>query len=997
MKKLALVCIVALAFSTMAMANDIAFYVGQWNVDGWYSEQQFDDVDTIITQTGHLFKDIQQFDDDQFDAFGAWVEANTADGEMDIIWLNGCTPSVLYANPNVDADGSPAETWLDNGNMIINVGDWFAYCTYEGGSRGADNAGSGAQNILDLSGPIADSGQGSMEVTAIGQEYIPSLNAVTSDRPVVLGSVAAPWEVAAIFAENAAGTHADPVVIHNTETGGYFAAINQASGANWVDDRGLVCAEFIGNWVSVVVGLTNPSLASPLNPDDGVDDVPPDTVLEWMASRTAATHDVYFGTSFEDVNTASRDNPLGVLTSENQSATTFNPDGVLEFSTTYYWRIDEVNAAPDNTIFKGNVWSFIAEPVSYPIENIIATSNAISEAAAGPENTIDGSGLNEMDQHSVASTDMFLGKPSGDEPFTIQYEFDTVYKLHEMLVWNYNVAFELLLGFGFKDTTVEYSVDGAEWTALPAVTFAQATAKADYAANTTVAFDGVAAKYVRLTVNSSYDIGMLPEPQFGLSEVRFMYIPAQAREAQPADGDIDVTVETALSWRAGREAASHEVYSGTDPNALALADTTAETGYAPDTLDLATTYYWKVDEVNETDAISVWEGRLWSFTTQAFLVVDDFENYNDEDNLIYETWADGWVNDTGSTVGYLEGPFAETTIVNNGSQSMPLFYDNADFATSEADLDLSQDWTASGVKSLSLYFQGDPENSGGQLYVKINGTKVAYDGDAADITLAAWQAWNIDLSTVGNVSNVSKLTIGVEGAGASGVVYIDDVRLYPQTPEYIVPTEPDSAGLVALYKLDGDAGDGSGNGHNGTLNGDVQFGAGVEGSALDCDGVDDYVSTGKSASDLGIGGNGPRTVTVWVYTRSFNNGGIYDVGARTTGQDFSLRTLATQDTWRIQYWGGDFDFTHDTTEKWVHFAHVHDGTHTKIYANGLLIVDWEKTIDTQDANPFQIGLYGWPDAYFDGLIDELYLYNRVLSAEEVLGAAGQTVPRHKPF
>ncbi len=70
-------------------------------------------------------------------------------------------------------------------------------------------------------------------------------------------------------------------------------------------------------------------------------------------------------------------------------------------------------------------------------------------------------------------------------------------------------------------------------------------------------------------------------------------------------------------------------------------------------------------------------------------------------------------------------------------------------------------------------------NSGGQLYVKINGTQVAYDGPGADLTDATWQMWSIDLSTVGNVSNVSSLVIGIEGAGAAGVVYIDDIRLYP--------------------------------------------------------------------------------------------------------------------------------------------------------------------------------------------------------------------------
>ena len=57
-----------LGLATTAMASDIAFYVGQWNTDGWYDASQFDDVDTIITQTGRLFKDIQQFDDITLDS-----------------------------------------------------------------------------------------------------------------------------------------------------------------------------------------------------------------------------------------------------------------------------------------------------------------------------------------------------------------------------------------------------------------------------------------------------------------------------------------------------------------------------------------------------------------------------------------------------------------------------------------------------------------------------------------------------------------------------------------------------------------------------------------------------------------------------------------------------------------------------------------------------------------------------------------------------------------
>ncbi|MCJ7692082.1 MAG: hypothetical protein MUO22_01535, partial [Sedimentisphaerales bacterium] len=294
-----LILFVAFAFCTTAMASDIAFYVGAWNVDGWYDASQFEDVDQIIAATGHLFKDIQQFDDSglpDFAEFAAWIDDNTNDGEVDIIWLNGCTPSVLYQFPNVNPDGSRAELWLDGGNMIINVADWFAYTSYEGGTRQADNGSAGAANILDLDvSIIAGAGVGVMEVTATGTTYLPSLNAVSSDRPLLLSAVVAPWEVAAIFAQNAAGTHADPVVIHNTVTGGYFAIINQASTLNWITDRGITCAEFIGNWVNEVIGLSSNEARNP-DPADGAEDVPLATNLTWTRGDGAISDEFYFGT-----------------------------------------------------------------------------------------------------------------------------------------------------------------------------------------------------------------------------------------------------------------------------------------------------------------------------------------------------------------------------------------------------------------------------------------------------------------------------------------------------------------------------------------------------------------------------------------------------------------------------------------------------------------------------------------------------------------------------
>ncbi|MHC4517830.1 MAG: sugar-binding protein, partial [Planctomycetota bacterium] len=378
-------------------------------------------------------------------------------------------------------------------------------------------------------------------------------------------------------------------------------------------------------------------LARDPSPANEATDVPRDTDLGWNAGAYAVAHDVYIGTSFDDVNDGTTPDSAG------QSETTYDP-GLLDYGQTYYWRIDEVNGAPDNTVHKGSVWSFTVEPLGVPIENIVVTTNTTNDGISVPEKTIDGSGLNENDEHSTAAPDMWLGVPSGADPAYIQYDFDKVYKLHELLVWNYNVQFELVLGFGFKDVTVEYTENGADWVVLSDVVFAQATARADYAANTAVALNGVAGSGLRLTANTGYG----PMGQFGLSEVRILAIPVQAREPQPADGATDVLADAALSWRAGRGAAVHDVLLGTDAEALALVASVTEATYVPGDLEFGITYYWQINEVNEAEEISVWEGNVWSFVTQEFAVIDDMESYDDDENRIYDTWLDGFVNGTGS-------------------------------------------------------------------------------------------------------------------------------------------------------------------------------------------------------------------------------------------------------------------------------------------------------------------------------------------------------------
>jgi len=522
-------------------------------------------------------------------------------------------------------------------------------------------------------------------------------------------------------------------------------------------------------------------------PGNGEADVQRDGMLSWTPGAFAETHDVYLGADFADVNSASRSNPMNVLVSQGQTAATYDP-GRLEFGQTYYWRIDEVNGAPDNTIFKGEIWSFDVEPFAYPIEHVTATASS-AEEGAGPENTINGSGLDENNLHSAEVSDMWLSSMTGAQPTVIEFTFAHTYKLHEVLVWNYNVQFEAFLGYGFKDVTVEYSEDGVDRMVLGDLEFAQATSQSNYASNTTIDFGGLAVGAVRLTANTGWGEMF---PQYGLSEVCFLHIPTQAHESQPADGATGVDVNADLSWRSGREAATHEVYLSTDSEAVstgaALVDAVGTSSFAPDDLQFGTAYYWKINEVNEAEDIRVWESDLWTFSTQEFATIEDFESYNDEDNLIYETWLDGWGNETGSTVGYLEAPFAETSIIHGGRQSMPLEYINTSGPYySEAERDLGgADWTARGADTLRLYVQGNADNGPGTLYVAVedstgNVAVVSY-ADEAVLTAETWQEWMIpfaDLSGV-NLAAVRTIYIGVGDrdnptSGGTGTVFIDDI------------------------------------------------------------------------------------------------------------------------------------------------------------------------------------------------------------------------------
>jgi hypothetical protein len=202
--------------------------------------------------------------------------------------------------------------------------------------------------------------------------------------------------------------------------------------------------------------------------------------------------------------------------------------------------------------------------------------------------------------------------------------------------------------------------------------------------------------------------------------------PLLAWDPNPANGSTtDEVGAVPFTWQAGDQAVRHDVYLGTDAAAVAAADASDTTGiyrgrqsgtsFTPSpALEWGLKYFWRIDEVNGDDSIS--PGFVWSFTLADYLIVDEFESYNDDEGTgtrIYETWIDGYTDElSGSIVGNLDPPFAEQTIVHGGKQSMPMDYNNigSPYFISQAYREFSPlaNWTVGGVNDLSLWVRGRP-------------------------------------------------------------------------------------------------------------------------------------------------------------------------------------------------------------------------------------------------------------------------------------------------
>jgi hypothetical protein len=284
--------------------------------------------------------------------------------------------------------------------------------------------------------------------------------------------------------------------------------------------------------------------------------------------------------------------------------------------------------------------------------------------------------------------------------------------------------------------------------------------------------------------------------------------PLRARNPNPEHGQKLVIEDfTNLSWESGDNATQQDVYLGTDKFAIEDADTSttdiyrgrqAATSFTPPGgVEWGQDYYWRIDEINNDGSIT--KGSIWIFDIADYLIIDDFEDYNDyPPDEVWNTWLDGYGDPTnGSTAGYPDPDFVlgehylEDVNVHEGDWSMPLFYDNS-VGISEVTRTFTstmRDWTRQDVAILTLFYYGNAANAAEPIFVALNGDAVVTNDDADAALLPEWSRWDIPLQEFAdqgvNLANVDSMTIGFGNkanpvAGGAGHVYFDDIRLYRQ-------------------------------------------------------------------------------------------------------------------------------------------------------------------------------------------------------------------------
>jgi len=747
---------------------------------------------------------------------------------------------------------------------------------------------------------------------------------------------------------------------------------------------------------------SDPDKARAISPAPGSTVTLADTTpLGWKAGESAATHDVYFGTSEADVNDADTTDTTGIYRGR-QNLVIFTPAEALELGKTYYWRINEIEA-DGTTIHTGIIWSFSI------LDHILVDDFESYDTA---DNQIwyawhDGLGYGEPTVPPYFAGNG-TGAAVGDETTSSFTEETIVHGGGQSMPFIYNNKKQGFLKYSEATKTL---TGGRDWTE-----------------------QGVKA----------LSIWFRGYPQFLGS---FTEAPAGTYTMTAEGADIwGASDQFHFAWQqlsgGGSIIAKVESVRDTDPWAKAGV-------MIRDTLD--------PDAVHAMVAVTPGNGVWFGRRTVA-------GNTSDSDSQAGLT-APYWVKLERTIGGLVRAYYSAngSTWTQLGASipmnmNMPMYIGLAvtshnSGVACEARFSNVQ---SNGVGPWTNQDIGLTSNEAAPMYAAIsnrNGTKgMVYHENPEATLINTWTEWNIDLKEFSdkgiNLTDVNSITIGFGDAsssqlGGSGKMFIDDIRLYrPRyVPDKVTPLKADFTGdgivdfkdlrimindwlqsdytvaattpqsPVSWWKFDNNASDSAG-GNSGTTRGNPTYVAGNSGRAIRLDG-DDYVDFGNPTSlDFGTG---DWTVSAWIKTTQSgtgdeNKGTIYSKGADQTGgirytlaineATSGMITLTTDDdATKAQATGN----TPANDDLWHHVAGIRIAAQLLVYVDGALdgtgtVPEGYDLSGTTQTNAY-VGVIvdnrdGTLFKYFTGEIDDVRIYDYALSDTDLLSAAGLTELYH---
>ena len=534
--------------------------------------------------------------------------------------------------------------------------------------------------------------------------------------------------------------------------------------------------------------MVSPKKAYNPIPDDGTQFLAPGaTTLSWTAGFGTKLNFFYFGDDFDTVASATGGQQL------NAPNYTTDP---LEVDKTYYWRVDEFDGAATHT---GDVWSFRTRP-EIPITdpnlvgwwkldegmgNIVLDWSGHDNHGTLVNGPIwaegnDGGAL----QFDGSNDYVNLGTPA-ELYIPDNYTYTAWFRVGEDINGDSDAQYLLCIGsrsdlvFGvednvgvdgdlalhYYDTAPGFNSLGVGKTVWSAGDWHMVAGTKDSTGHK-IYLDGELKNSDTNTRNDNYattrivSIGAMgwnnDEYYNGtIDDVRIYNRALEQDEIQnimrgdlfvawspnPANGSTPGVDEALpLSFSPGDMASQHDVYFGSDMDAVANADQSDTAGIyrgrqsgtsytPPEGVEWGGgPYYWRIDEYNTDGTIS--KGRVWRFAVADYILVEDFEDYDSGDNQIWYSWHDGLGygspgtadffagNGTGAAVGdENSSSYTEEVIVNGGRQSMPVSYDNnkqgySKYSEVELKLTDPRNWTKDDVTELSLWFRGYPGSAG---------------------------------------------------------------------------------------------------------------------------------------------------------------------------------------------------------------------------------------------------------------------------------------------